>query len=31
MTRITTFNVNGGNARLPVLLKWFSETDYGIV
>jgi len=26
MTRVATFNVNGVNGRLPVLLKWLSET-----
>ena len=31
MTRIATFNVNGVNGRLPVLLKWLAETDYDIV
>src|SRR6185295_10116446 len=31
MIRIATFNVNGVNGRLPVLLKWLSETDYDIV
>jgi exodeoxyribonuclease-3 len=31
MTRIATFNVNGVNGRLPVLLKWLRETDYDIV
>ncbi|WP_352904962.1 endonuclease/exonuclease/phosphatase family protein [Mesorhizobium sp. M0700] len=31
MRRIATFNVNGVNGRLPVLLKWLSETDYDIV
>ena len=31
MTRIATFNVNGVNGRLPVLLKWLGETDYDIV
>lgn len=31
MTRIATFIVNGVNGRLPVLLKWLSETDYDIV
>ncbi|MER8886599.1 hypothetical protein [Mesorhizobium sp. M0816] len=29
MTRIATFNVNGVNGRLPVLLKWLGESDYG--
>jgi exodeoxyribonuclease-3 len=29
--RIATFNVNGVNGRLPVLLKWLSETRYDIV
>lgn len=31
MTRIATFNVNGINGRLPVLLRWLSETDHNIV
>lgn len=31
MTRIATFNVNGVNGRLPVLLKWLGETEYDIV
>ena len=31
MTRIATFNVNGVNGRLPVLLKWLGETDYDVV
>ncbi|MER9405313.1 exodeoxyribonuclease III [Mesorhizobium caraganae] len=31
MTRIATFNVNGVNGRLPVLLKWLGETGYDIV
>lgn len=31
MTRIATFNVNGVNGRLPVLLKWLGETRYDIV
>ena len=31
MVRIATFNVNGVNGRLPVLLKWLAETDYDIV
>ncbi|TRC98376.1 exodeoxyribonuclease III [Mesorhizobium sp. WSM4303] len=31
MTRIATFNVNGVNGRLPVLLKWLAETTYDIV
>ncbi|MES0136340.1 exodeoxyribonuclease III [Mesorhizobium sp. M0016] len=31
MTRIATFNVNGVNSRLPVLLKWLGETGYDIV
>ncbi|WP_442579300.1 exodeoxyribonuclease III [Mesorhizobium sp. ASY16-5R] len=31
MTRIATFNVNGVNGRLPVLLKWLAETAYDIV
>ncbi|MBW4656803.1 MAG: exodeoxyribonuclease III [Kaiparowitsia implicata GSE-PSE-MK54-09C] len=31
MTRIATFNVNGINARLPVLLRWLERTKYDIV
>ena len=31
MIRIATFNVNGINGRLPVLLKWLGETNYDIV
>jgi exodeoxyribonuclease-3 len=31
MTRIATFNVNGVNGRLPVLLKWLAETKCDIV
>ncbi len=31
MTRIATFNVNGVNGRLPVLLKWLEMTDYDVV
>jgi exodeoxyribonuclease-3 len=31
MVRIATFNVNGVNGRLPVLLKWLGETGYDIV
>ncbi|TIU40054.1 MAG: exodeoxyribonuclease III, partial [Mesorhizobium sp.] len=31
MTRIATFNVNGVNGRLPVLLKWLGETAYDVV
>lgn len=31
MTRIATFNVNGVNGRLPVLLKWLAETEYDVV
>lgn len=31
MTKIATFNVNGVNGRLPVLLKWLRETAYDIV
>lgn len=29
--KIATYNVNGINGRLPVLLKWLSETDPDIV
>jgi exodeoxyribonuclease III len=31
MVRIATFNVNGVNGRLPVLLRWLAGTDYDIV
>jgi len=31
VTRIATFNVNGINGRLPVLLKWLGETSYDVV
>lgn len=31
MTRIATFNVNGVNARLPVLLKWLAKSQCDIV
>jgi len=31
MTTIATFNVNGVNGRLPVLLKWLDETSYDVV
>ncbi|TGQ03396.1 exodeoxyribonuclease III, partial [Mesorhizobium sp. M4B.F.Ca.ET.215.01.1.1] len=31
MVRIATFNVNGVNGRLPVLLKWLRARDYDIV
>lgn len=31
MTSIATFNVNGVNGRLPVLLRWLAETSYDIV
>ena len=31
MTRIATFNVNGVNGRLPVLLKWLGQSNYDIV
>ncbi|BCG96797.1 exodeoxyribonuclease III [Mesorhizobium sp. 131-2-1] len=31
MTRIATYNVNGVNGRLPVLLKWLGQTEYDIV
>ncbi|TJV04192.1 MAG: exodeoxyribonuclease III [Mesorhizobium sp.] len=31
MIRVATFNVNGVNGRLPVLLKWLGETHYDIV
>ena len=26
MTRIASFNVNGFNGRLPILLEWFGQT-----
>jgi exodeoxyribonuclease-3 len=29
--RIATFNVNGVNGRLPVLLRWLNETQYDVV
>lgn len=31
MVRIATFNVNGVNGRLPVLLKWLNDTKHDIV
>ncbi|ESY76598.1 exodeoxyribonuclease III [Mesorhizobium sp. LNHC221B00] len=31
MIRVATFNVNGVNGRLPVLLKWLGETHCDIV
>jgi len=31
MTRIATFNVNGINARLPVLLQWLERTKSDVV
>lgn len=31
MTSIATFNVNGVNGRLPVLLKWLAATKYDVV
>ena len=31
MTRIATFNVNGINARLPVLLKWLALSECEVV
>ena len=31
MPRIATFNVNGVNGRLPVLLKWLGQSNYDIV
>jgi len=30
-TRIATFNVNGVNGRLPVLLRWLAESRCDIV
>ena len=29
--RIATFNVNGINSRLPVLLRWFAEAGPDVV
>src|SRR4051794_38931502 len=31
MTKIATFNVNGINGRLPVLLRWLAATEPDIV
>ncbi len=31
MPRIATFNVNGVNGRLPVLLRWLAESDCDVV
>lgn len=31
MVRIATFNVNGVNGRLPVLVRWLTATNYDIV
>jgi len=31
MPKIATFNVNGVNGRLPVLLRWLSKTDCDVV
>jgi exonuclease III len=31
MAKIATFNVNGVNGRLPVLLQWLRQTNYDIV
>jgi exonuclease III len=31
MTRIATFNVNGVNARLPVLVKWLAQSQCDVV
>jgi exodeoxyribonuclease-3 len=31
VTRIATFNVNGVNARLPVLQKWLAQSQYDVV
>ncbi|RWP13893.1 exodeoxyribonuclease III [Mesorhizobium sp.] len=31
MTRIATFNLNGVNGRLPVLIRWLGQTNYDIV
>jgi exodeoxyribonuclease-3 len=29
--KMATFNVNGANGRLPVLLRWLEETSPGVV
>src|ERR1700727_1393173 len=29
--KIATYNVNGGNGRLPVLLEWLAETEPDVV
>ena len=29
--RIATFNVNGINGRLPILLRWLKETEPDVV
>jgi exonuclease III len=29
--KISTFNVNGINGRLPVLLRWLAETEPDVV
>jgi exodeoxyribonuclease-3 len=31
VTRLATFNVNGINARLPVLLHWLKQSNYDVV
>jgi exodeoxyribonuclease-3 len=31
MTTLATFNVNGVNGRLPVLLRWLAETERDVV
>ena len=31
MVRVATFNVNGVNGRLPVLLAWLKATHYDVV
>lgn len=31
MTRIATFNLNGVNGWLPVLVKWLGQTVYDVV
>ena len=31
MTTLATFNVNGVNGRLPVLLRWLAETESDVV
>ncbi|RUX43954.1 exodeoxyribonuclease III, partial [Mesorhizobium sp. M7A.F.Ca.US.014.04.1.1] len=31
MLRVATFNVNGVNGRLPVLIAWLKATRYDVV